>query len=171
MVSLTAAALRFARCGVGRAALLAAACLFPLLHPAFGATAEQFLADGWRTQCEGRAPGTGCSVIVPFQSYDQDGSFALVFDMQSGVMAIVGQPKPLAATVEVDAHPSIRCSGPRYCLFGPRDSAAAARQLAVGSIALIDVATRRGVFHASLSAQGYRASLAKIRAWSYPPAR
>lgn len=150
---------------------LSAVALASTLNLARSAPAERFSADGWRTECEGGAPGTGCSVIVPFQPYSQGGSFALVFDLESGVMAIVGQPAPRSATLEVDANPSIRCSGRRYCLFGLRDSAKAARQLAVGSVALIDVATRKGVFHASLSAAGYRAGLAKIRAWSYPAPR
>jgi hypothetical protein len=85
------------------------------------------------------------------------------------VLAIVGEPPPLAATLQIDRHPKLRCSGPRYCLFTLDDSAAAAGQLATGSLALIDVETGAGVLRSSLSTKGYRAALAKLRNWSYPP--
>lgn len=110
-----------------------------------------------------------CSIIGKFQSHRNDGSFALALDLRSGVLALVGEPPPLAATVQIDRNPKIRCSGPRYCLFGLADSAAAARQLAAGSIALIDVETASGVRRASLSTKGYRAALAKVRSWGQPP--
>ena len=132
--------------------------------------AEQFQADQWRAECEGAAPGTDCSIIVTFRPSRLGGSFALALDMRSGVLAIVGDPSPLAATLQIDRHPKIRCSGPRYCLFTVNDSAAAAGQLAAGSIALIDVKTKDGVLHSSLSTKGYRAALAKIRSWRQPPA-
>ncbi|HEX2151859.1 MAG TPA: hypothetical protein VHG31_07680 [Stellaceae bacterium] len=132
--------------------------------------AEQFQADQWRAECEGAAPGTDCSIIVTFRPSRLGGSFALALDMRSGVLAIVGDPPPLAATLQIDRHPKIRCSGPRHCLFALDDSAAAARQLAAGSIALIDIETKDGVLRASLSTKGYRAALAKIRSWRQPPA-
>jgi hypothetical protein len=129
--------------------------------------AEQFQADQWRAECAGTAPGTDCSIIVTFRPMRNSGSFALALDMRSGVLAIVGDPPPLAATLQIDRHPKIRCSGPRYCLFAVADSAAAAGQLAAGSIALVDVETKDGVFHSSLSMAGYRAALAKLRSWQY----
>lgn len=99
-----------------------------------------------------------------------NGSFALALDVRSGVLAIVGEPPPLAATLQIDRFPKIRCSGPRYCLFSVADSAAATFQLAIGSIALIDVETKDGVLHSSLSTVGYRVALATLRSWSYPAA-
>ena len=118
--------------------------------------AEQFQADEWRAECEGAAPGADCSIIVKFRSYRNDGSFALALDLRSGVLAIVGEPSPRAAPME-------------NCLFALDDSAAAARQLAAGSVALIDVETEKGILRSSLSTKGYRATLAKVRSWSYPP--
>ena len=148
--------------------LLAAFGLITSAAPSIAA--EQFQADQWRAECEGAAPGTGCSIIGTFRSYRNDGSFALAFDMQSGVLAIVGEPPPRGATLQIDRFPKIHCSGPRYCLFALDDSAAAARELAAGSIALIDVETQNGIFRSSLSTIGYRAALAKVRSWNYPSA-
>lgn len=160
---------RCRRVGYGSIVVLAAA-LALMAHTAPSTAAEQFRADEWRAECEGSAPGTDCSIIVKFRPYRNDGSFALALDLRSGVLAIVGDPSPLAATLQIDRHPKIRCAGPRYCLFAVNDSAAAAGQLAAGSIALIDVETKNGVFRSSLSTKGYRAALAKIRSWRYSPA-
>jgi hypothetical protein len=139
-----------------------------LWQPAPSTAAEQFQADTWRAECEGAAPGTGCSIIGTFRSMRNDGSFALALDMQSGVLAIVGEPPPLGATLQIDRFPKIHCSGPRYCLFALQDSAAAAGQLAAGSIVLIDVETQNGILRSSLSTRGYRAALAKLRSWQNP---
>ena len=152
-----------------RPVLLLALTLGVAAHPVPSKAAEQFQAGEWRAECEGAAPGADCSIIVKFQPYRNNGSFALALDLRSGVLAIVGEPPPLAATLQIDRNPKMRCSGPRYCLFALDDSAAAARQLAAGSIALIDVETRDGVLHSSLSTKGYRATLAKVRSWSQPP--
>ena len=152
-----------------RPIILLATALALTAHAAPSTGAEQFRADNWRVECEGAAPGADCSIIVTFRPMRNDGSFALALDMRSGVLAAVGDPPPLAATLQIDRHPKIRCSGPRYCLFGIGESATAAGQLAAGSIALIDVETQNGVLHASLSVTGYRAALAKIRSWQHPP--
>ena len=158
--------------GRWRTLLLAGAASALILQPvAPGSGAERFQADEWRAECAGGAPGTECSIIVPFRSHIGDGSFALVLDVASGVVAIVGEPPPLAATLQVDKNPAVRCSGPRHCLFALGDSAAAARQLASGSIALISVVTKKGAFDSSLSAKGFRTTLAKIKAWRYPRAK
>lgn len=137
-------------------------------YPSNGA--DRFQADQWRAECEGAAPGTDCSVIVTFRPMRLDGSYALAVNMRSGVVAIVGDPPPLAATLQIDRFPKIRCSGPQYCLFPIAESAAAAAQLAAGSIALVDVETKNGVLHSSLSTNGYRAALAKIWSWRNSPA-
>jgi hypothetical protein len=139
-------------------------------HAAPSRAAETFQADEWRAECEGAAPGTDCSIIVTFRPMRLDGSFALALNMQSGVIAIVGEPSPLAATLQIDDYPKMRCAGPRYCLFTIADSAEATFQLAIGRIALVDVETTNGVLHASLSTKGYRAALAKLWSWRNSPA-
>src|SRR3954453_10578752 len=151
-----------------RSAILLAA-IAVMARAAPSTAAEQFQADEWRAECEGAAPGADCSIIVKFRPYRNDGSFALALDLRSGMLGIVGEPPPLAATLQIDRNPKIRCSGPRYCLFALDDSAAAARQLAAGSVALIDVETEKGILRSSLGTKGYRATLAKVRSWSYPP--
>ncbi len=150
--------------------LLAALALFSFAAPS--PAAEQFQADEWRAECEGAVPGTDCSIIVKFRPMRGEGSFALALNLRSGVIAIVGDPPPLAATLQIDDFPKIRCSGPQYCLFPIADSAAAAAQLAFGAVALVDVETKNGVLHSSLSMQGYRIALAKIWSWrNSPPPR
>jgi hypothetical protein len=150
--------------------LLAALALLSNGGPSWAA--EKFQADEWRAECEGAAAGTDCSIIVTFRPMRLDGSFALALNMQSGVIAIVGEPSPLAATLQIDDYPKMRCSGPRYCLFTIADSAEATFQLAIGRIALIDVETANGVLHSSLSTKGYRAALAKVWSWrNSPPPR
>jgi hypothetical protein len=148
--------------------LTAALVLMPYAVPC-GRAAEQYQADEWHAECQGTASGGDCSIIGKFRSYRNDGTFALALDLRSGVLAVVGEPPPLAATLQIDRNPKIRCSGPRYCLFALADSAAAARQLAAGSVALIDVETEKGILRSSLSTKGYRAALAKLRSWSQPP--
>ena len=127
-----------------RTVILLIAALALTLHAAPGKAAEQFQADQWRAECEGAVPGTDCSIIVTFRPTRLDGSFALALNMQSGVLAIVGEPTPLAATLQIDDNPKIRCSGPRYCLFPVPDSAAAAGSTRLRSIALVDVETKNG---------------------------
>jgi hypothetical protein len=134
--------------------------------------AKQFQADQWRAECEGAEPGADCSIIVTFSPMRLDGSYALALNMRSGVIAIVGDPPPIAATLQIDHFPKIRCAGPQYCLFPIAESTAAAAQLAAGSVALVDVETKNGVLHSSLSTHGYRATLAKIWSWrNSPPPR
>ena len=169
MASSGVAARGRSRHGGNRSVMLLVTAL-GLMSPASPTTgADQFQADEWRAECEGAAPGTDCSIIATFRPMRHGGSFALALDLRSGVLAIVGDPPPLAATLQVDRHPKIRCSGPRYCLFPIDASAAAARQLAAGSIALIDVETKDEVFRSSLSMKGYRAALAKLRSWRSSP--
>jgi len=130
--------------------------------------AERFQADQWVTECEGQA---GCSIITPFGqtgSTPGSGSFALALSLDGGMLTIVGEPPPLAATVQVDKNPSVRCTGPRYCIFAPGQSARLAAELVAGSLALVEVKTARGTFHSSLSTKGFQAGIAKLRAWSYP---
>jgi hypothetical protein len=155
--------------GCRRRVILLLAALALLAQAAPSAAAEKFQADEWHAECEGVAARGNCSIIGKFRSHRNDGSFALALDLRSGVLAIVGDPPPLAATLQIDRNPRMRCSGPRYCLFALDASAAAARQLAAGSIALIDVETKNGVLRSSLSTKGYRAALAQVRSWAQPP--
>lgn len=148
-----------------RSVLLLSAALLLFSYAAASTGAEQFQADQWRAECEGAAPGTDCSIIVTFRPMRLDGSYALALNLRSGVIAIVGDPPPLAATLQIDGFPKIRCSGPQYCLFPLADSAMAAAQLAAGLIALVDIETKNGVLHSSVSTHGYRAALAKIWSW------
>jgi hypothetical protein len=170
MASLGAATGRSRRSHFRSVIPLAAALAFAS-HAASSVAAQQFQAGDWRAECEGAASGTDCSIIVTFRPMRLDGSFALAVNMQSGVVAIVGDPPPLAATLQIDNFPKMRCSGPQQCLFPLAESAVAVAQLAVGLIALVDVETKNGVLHSSLSTTGYRAALAKIRSWrnSRPP--
>jgi hypothetical protein len=134
------------------------------------ATGEQtFRSDEWITECAAdsvsRTPD--CSITVPFWQPRGDGSFALVVMVQTGNIGIVGQPFPLKALLRVDKNPPIECRQMRYCVFPSSQALAAVKQLQVGSLILIDVFTARGAFSFSLTAKGYQAGIAKIRAWGY----
>jgi invasion protein IalB len=139
------------------------------LPPATGA--QMFRSDEWITECETN-PGSGapdCSITVPFWQArgGQDGSFALVVMLQTGNIGIVGQPFPVKAVLRVDKNPPIECGQARYCIFPSAQALAVVKQLKVGSLILIDVFTAKGTFSFSLTAKGYQAGIAKIRAWGY----
>lgn len=144
-----------------------AVCLFS----AAGVAAPQtYRADEWMAECDG--PGNnaaGCSVTVPFWQTQADGkgSFALVVMLETGNLAIVGQPYPVRAVLRVDKNPPIECRQPRYCIFPTTQALAAVKQLETGSLILVDVFTAKTEFSFSLSAKGYRAGIAQIRAWGY----
>jgi hypothetical protein len=158
--------------GLIRASVAAAfACGLSCVTATPPRAAEQFRADDWVSECEGARFGAGCSIMVPFGQRSMKGvagAFALAVDVESGMVAIVGKPPPLAATLQIDKNPPLRCTGPQYCIFSAGGSLTAVQQLAAGSIALIDVATREGPFHFSLGTQGFHAGLAKIKAWRSP---
>src|SRR6266852_2362302 len=132
---------------------------------------QQYRADEWITECD-PAPSTGapdCSITVPFWQTrgDPSGSFALVVMLQTGNIGIVGQPFPVRAVLRVDKNPPIECRQARYCIFPSAQAIAAVKQLKVGALILIDVYTERASFSFSLTAKGYQAGIAKIRAWGY----
>jgi hypothetical protein len=132
---------------------------------------QKFRSDEWITECEA-GPSVGmpdCSITVPFwQSRgDQKGSFALVVMLQTGNVGIVGQPFPDRAVLRVDKNPPIECRQARYCVFPSVQAFAVLKQLKVGSLVLIDVFTAKAAFSFSLTAKGYRAGIAQIRAWGY----
>lgn len=131
---------------------------------------QKFQADEWVTECEPAAgSGADCSITAPFWD-EQDGhkgSFALVVMLQAGDVAVVGQPFPVRAVLRVDKNPAIECRQSRYCLFAGADGRAFIKELAAGSLILVDVFTGSAGFHFSLTPTGYRAGLAKIGAWGY----
>ncbi len=136
-----------------------------VLAPAAGE--QTFRSDEWITEC---SIGTSdCSITVPFWQTqgDRGGSFALVVMLQSGNIGIVGQPLPIKAMLRVDKNPPIECRETPYCIFPSAQAIAAIRQLKVGSLILIDVFTAKAAFTFSLTTKGYRAGIAKIRAWGY----
>jgi hypothetical protein len=128
---------------------------------------QTFRSDEWITECDG---GTyDCSITVPFWQMqgDRGGSFALVVMLQTGNIGIVGQPFPIRAVLRVDKNPPFECRETPYCIFPSAQAIAAVRQLKVGSLILIDVFTAKATFSFSLTAKGYQAGIAKIRAWGY----
>jgi hypothetical protein len=136
-----------------------------VLAPAAGE--QTFISDEWITECN---IGTSdCSITVPFWQTqgERGGSFALVVMLQTGNIGIVGQPLPIKAVLRVDKNPPIECRETPYCIFPSVQAIAAVRQLMVGSLILIDVFTAKATFTFSLTTKGYRAGIAKIRAWGY----
>lgn len=127
--------------------------------------AQRFQADQWITECG----SGGCSITVPFwqNGYSGKGSFALVVMLETGNIGLVGSPPPLHATLRVDKYPAAMCRGDRYCIFPTAQSLALIKQLAAGSLVLIDVYTAKAQFHFSLSPKGYQAGVAQVRAWGY----
>jgi hypothetical protein len=151
--------------------LFAAGLLGAPLVAVAAAAVERYRSDDWITVCEpGAAPGTAiCSLTVPFGGIQDGkrGAFALVAALDSGTIGIVGQPFPVRAMLRIDKAPPIECREWRYCLFSQDQSLAAIKELEVGSLLLIDVHTARAAFRFSLTARGYRAGIAQIRAWGY----
>jgi hypothetical protein len=147
--------------------LLAFALAGQLLASA--AAGQTYQSGDWVTEC---VAGTGtpeCSIMVPFAKSEnrEKGAFALAVVLQTGDIGIVGQPSPVRATLRIDKNPPIECREAEHCLF-PRDqSSAVIDQLNTASIILVDVFTAKTTFRFSLTARGYRAGLAEIRAWGY----
>ena len=105
--------------------------------------------------------------MIPFSTTqrDQKGAFALAVILTTGDIGIVGQPPPIRAILRIDANPPMECRMTESCLF-PRDqSLVAIDRLSTASVLLIDVFTEKQVYKFSLSARGYQAGLAQVRAW------
>lgn len=141
-----------------------------LVLPA-GATAPQaaglrFRVDDWVTECA----AAGCSITGLFQQTNLDGrrgAFALVVMLGSRQLAVVGDPYPLRARLQIDANNPTACAGSRYCIFPGYEANRAIKELRDGSLILIDVYTTKDVFRLSLSTRDYQASLAKLQAEGY----
>jgi hypothetical protein len=147
-------------------ALLLTGWVLPMLANASQAAALHFRIGNWVTEC-----GTaGCSVTGLFQQTNLDdrrGSFALVIMLRSRQLAVVGNPLPIRARLQIDKNNPAECIGIRYCVF-PYDAARhLIRELGDGSLVLVDVYTVKDVFRSSLSTIGYQASLAKLQAEGY----
>lgn|SRR5215472_14688625 len=131
----------------------------------------KFRADEWVTECEAasHAPAADCSITVPFWQGrgGPRGSFALVVMLQTGNIAIVGEPFPHRAVLRVDKNPPIECRQARYCVFPSMQALTVLKQLKLGSLILIDVYTDKGEFSFSLTPKGFQAGIAQIRAWGY----
>jgi hypothetical protein len=135
------------------------------------AAGQRYQADEWVTECSPNplAGAADCSMTIPFWQAQRDarGSFALVVMLQTGNIGIVGQPLPLRAVLRVDKNPPVECRQARYCVFPGTQALDVLKQLAVGSLVLIDVYTAKAVFRFSLTPKGFQAGLAQIRAWGY----
>jgi hypothetical protein len=124
-------------------------------------------ADEWVTECDVENPSGDCSIIGVFRGSSREGtkgSFSLAIDLRSGLVAVVGTSHPIKASIRVDKHPPIRCSGSHYCLMSSADSERAVNELDTGTIILMDVFTEKENFLLSMTTRGYRAGLSKIRA-------
>lgn len=153
------------------ASLLVAAFLGPAVALEPAAPAQRYRSDDWITECDKDQPSgaPSCAITVPFADTQggEKGSFALVVALQSAEIGIVGQPFPLAATLQVDKNVPIECHQRRFCLFSREDSLDAIAQLYDGSLVLIDVVTAERKFEFSLTPKGFKAGLDQIEAWGY----
>lgn len=129
----------------------------------------KFPAGDWLTECASASPPSDCSLTGVLNGVDargDTGSFAIVVGLETLLVAIVGQPPPEKATLRVDKYPPVECIGPRYCVFSDVDVIKLIQEFGRGTTILVDVFTKNGTFRPSLSAIGYQAGLAKIRATS-----
>ncbi|HJU20809.1 MAG TPA: hypothetical protein VJ770_30540 [Stellaceae bacterium] len=126
----------------------------------------RFRTDDWVTECG----ASGCSITGLFQQTNLNGrrgSFALVILLGSRQLAVVGEPYPIRARVQIDKNNPAECTGPRYCIFPSREARRAISELGAGSLVLVDVYTGKDLFRSSLSTRGYQASLAELQAAGY----
>jgi hypothetical protein len=147
-------------------ALLAAGWLLPMLANAPQAAALRFQIGDWVTECR----AAGCSITGLFQQTNLDGrrgSFALVIMMPSRQLAVVGDPFPVRARLQINKNNPAECVGVRYCIFSSRAARRLIDEMGIESLVLADVYTVRGVFHSSLSTIAYQATLAKLQAEGY----
>jgi hypothetical protein len=154
-----------------RGGWVAFAALLVALAPAIAphAAALQFQTDQWVTECATGAAAS-CSIIGAFGGVSQEGtegSFALAVDVQNAQVAVVGKPYPVKGIIRIDKNPPVECIGPRYCLVASTDAETIIRQMDRGALILVDIFTAKSVFHSSISTNGYRAGVAKIRAEGY----
>jgi hypothetical protein len=129
----------------------------------------RFQADDWVAEC-GDSADADCSIIGVFRSAGPAGpagSFSLLVDLKSRLVAIVGNPSPSRATIRIDKNPALECRGEQYCIFSTGDAEIIPRQLKSGSLVLVDVVAGKDVFRASISTKGYQVDLGKIHAQGF----
>jgi hypothetical protein len=151
----------------GKAAYLVAPIL-ALLIAGF-----EFKADQWIIECDVQTTSGDCSIIGVFRGMSRrgmKGSFSLAVDFQSGMVAVVGTPSPVKATIRIDNQNPVQCVGEHYCFVSSTDSKSLVRDLVSGKIVLLDVSTAKDAFLLSLTAQGFQAGLNKILAHRDLPA-
>lgn len=157
---------RFMVQGARRIALKLAYIAVPIL--ALLIAGFEFKSDEWITDCAVEKRSGDCSIIGVFRGTGKagtKGSFSIAVDLQSEVVAVVGEPFPIKATIRIDKHPPIQCVGERYCLMSISDSQTLIDSLQSGNIILLDVFTAKDTFLLSMTAQGFRAGFDKIRAY------
>ncbi len=147
-------------------ALLVAGWLLPMLAHAPQAAPLHFQIGDWVTECR----ASGCSITGLFQQTNLDsrrGSFALVIMLPSRQLAVVGDPFPVRARLQINMNNPAECVGIRYCIFPSREARRLIGEMAIESSVLVDVYTVKGVFHSILSTIAFQASLAKLQAEGY----
>jgi hypothetical protein len=137
------------------------------------AESERFQSDSWITECESEpsmTSGISCTTtaILSATRRGLNGSFGLAIGFQTGMVAIVGQPFPTSADIQIDKNPPIHCQGTEYCVFPDDKTLEILQQLGIGKLILLNIITEKGVFRFNLTPKGYRAGAAKMQAWSYP---
>jgi hypothetical protein len=131
------------------------------------AAALQFRSDEWLTQCDLRneTADHDCTINGLFSNKLLDGtqgSFSLLIDLVSGRVAVVGQPKPMRATIRIDKNPELGCLATPDCIFSADQSELIMAELAAGQLVLIDVVSSKTTFRVSLTTKGYRAGIEKL---------
>jgi hypothetical protein len=140
-------------------------CLLVLWFPKV-ASALQFQAGDWTTECEIQKPSGDCSIIALLKGNSisgAKGSFALAIELQTGQVALVGKPDPVGGVIRVDNSPPAECSG-HPCVFPSVQAETLMNQLSTGRLVLVDLLSQKEVFRLSITTAGYRSSIAKIQA-------
>lgn len=148
---------------IGRKLAYIAVPMFALLIAGF-----EIESDEWITDCAVEKRSGDCSIIGVVRGTGKagtKGSFSIAVDLQSEMVAVVGRPVPIKATIRIDKHPPVRCVGERYCLMSIADSQTLIGSLQSGNLILLDVFTAKDIFLLSMTAQGFRAGFDKIRAY------
>ncbi len=129
--------------------------------------AFQLQADDWTTECDIEAKVGDCSIIGVLKGASANrtkGSFALAVDLQSGQVAVVGNPQPTRAVIRVGKNPPVECVG-TPCLVSSANAETLVYRLSTARLILIDLFSQKEVFALSISTKGYQLGFAKIQAY------
>jgi invasion protein IalB len=131
------------------------------------ASALQFQAGDWTTDCEIEKKGSGdCSIIGVLKGNGASGtkgSFALAVELQTGQVVLVGKPDPIGAVIRVDKSQPTECRG-TPCLVPSDQAETLIAKLSTGRLVLVDLFSRNEIFRLSITTAGYRSGLSKILA-------